>query len=81
MRIHQAVRVAMAPDASVAIYGRIWEFDGGIVFVRTPHGSTIRAGRLFVHPIVDEDGLARLRHYEELARLEGRDYDSSNYKV
>jgi len=79
MRVHQAVRV-VTRENGMTIYGRIWEFDGGIVYVRTPHGSTIRAGRLFVCPISDDVGFAKLREYEDEARKVGRDYNSSTWK-
>lgn len=71
MRVSQAVKVVFR-DA--VLYGRIWDFDGGIVIVRTPAGSEVRAGRVWVHPIQDAGEIARLKGFEDDAKRAGQDY-------
>ena len=71
MRVSQAVKVVFR-DA--VLYGRIWDFDGGIVIVRTPAGSEVRSGRVWVHPIQDDEDMARLRGFEDDAKRAGQDY-------
>lgn len=71
MRVSQAVKVVFR-DA--VLYGRIWDFDGGIVIVRTPAGTEVRAGRVWVHPIQDDEDMARLMGFEDDAKRAGQDY-------
>lgn len=83
MRIHHAV-VVRWHGTDVRAYGRIEGFEGvafdgihPIVVVRTPGGSTIKAGRVWVKP-ADEIELASLYGYEFAAREAGRiPYDST----
>lgn len=54
------------------VYGRVWDFDGGIVLVRSPHGTEYRMGRFWVKQCDVED-LVKLREFERLAKVDGRD--------
>lgn len=51
-------------------YGRFFDFRGsvgGIARVVTPHGSVIDLGLLYVQPIVEEEDLAKLKEFEDMA--------------
>lgn len=71
MRVSQAVKVVFR-DA--VVYGRIWDFEGGVVIIRTPAGSEVYAGRVWVHPIQDAEEMARLKGFEDDAKRAGQDY-------
>lgn len=75
--VHHAVVVQYA-GSDVRVYGRVCGFEGmpcdgihPIIEVRTPHGSTLRAGRIWVRP-ADEIELATLKGYEFAARERGK---------
>lgn len=77
MRISQAVKVVFPSGGATVALGRIWEFDGGIAIVRTPHGSELRAGRLWVRPL-DSAERAALKGFEEHAATVGMDYSKKD---
>ena len=64
MKVHQAVKVVFHGSA---VLGRVWAIDGGVVTVRTPHGSEIVSGRVWVRELVDAADFDALHRYERTA--------------
>ena len=57
------------------VYGRVSDFGGTafrgtfpIIWLRTPHGSVMRAGRAYVRRIVSDEDRARLAELEDDAK-------------
>lgn len=53
--------------AGATIYGNIELIQGGIITLRTPGGSQITSGRIWVTVLTLEEDLEKLRHFEKLA--------------
>lgn len=56
------------------VYGRVSEFGGKpyrgtfpVIYLRTPHGSVLHAGRAYVRRIVSDEDRARLAELEDEA--------------
>ena len=57
------------------VYGRVSEFGGTefrgtfpVIYLRTPHGSVMRAGRVYVRRLVSAEDRARLAELEDDAK-------------
>ena len=57
------------------VYGRVSEFGGTpyrgtfpVIYLRTPHGSVLYAGRAYVHRIVSDEDRARLAEFDDEAK-------------
>lgn len=68
LEIGTPVYVQMSISSPYKIYGVIHAFDGGVVEVKTPHGSTIRTGMVWVHPIVLDDDKKAYNEFVQSAK-------------
>ena len=63
------------PIIIAKVYGRVSEFGGTpfhgtfpVIYLRTPHGSVLTAGRAWVRRIVSDEDRARLAELEDDAK-------------